>query len=330
MNRVGDLGEFNLIGRIARLLPTAPSVVEGIGDDCAVARIGDRFILLTADLSIEEIHFSRRYSSPENIGWKAATASLSDIASMGGTPLFGVTALACPPDTDVAFVEQLYQGMANAMSRFGATIVGGDTTRSVEGVIVDVMVVGEVRGPRFLRRKGAQIGDLLAVTGHLGLSAAGLHALQHGLTAPTLVHNHRQPSSRVREGQWLAGTPSVHAMIDISDGLVQDAGHLADASQLGINIFPERLPVYPPLTRFGEENAVDTTRLMLTGGEDYELLFALSAEGAEKTLEEFHREFRTAVPVIGEFTDAWTGVRLHAEPTDLAGYDHFRKTDDAP
>jgi thiamine-monophosphate kinase len=323
--RADDVGEFGLIRRIARLLPSAPSVIEGIGDDCAALRLGDRILLVSTDLSIQGIHFSPKYSAPEDIGWKAAAASLSDIAAMGGTPLFGLTSLACPPDTDVAFIEGLYQGIASAMSRFGTTVVGGDTSRNPDGIVLDVAVIGEPRSGRFLRRRGARIGDLLAVTGHLGLSAGGLDALRHGRSAPTLTYIHNHPSPRIPEGEWLARAEAAHAMMDISDGLVQDAGHLARANQLGINLYPERLPLYPPLARYCDEHGFDPKTFMLYGGEDYELLFALSASASRSAMEEFHREFRTVLTVIGEFTDAWTGVRIDGqEPPDAAGHDHFR------
>ncbi|MDX9971992.1 MAG: thiamine-phosphate kinase [FCB group bacterium] len=325
MMRIGDLGEFGLIERLARLLPSTPNVLEGIGDDCAAFRLGDRVLLVSTDLSIEEVHFRRTYSEPEDIGWKAAAVSLSDIAAMGGSPLFCLVGLACPADTEVAFVERIYQGMSTAASRFGATIIGGDTSRTDGPITLDVMVAGEARGGRFLRRKGARIGDLLAATGHLGLSAAGLHAIEHARSAPTLVQIHNHPSPRIPEGQWLAGTTVAHAMIDISDGLVQDAGHLAEANQLGVNLYPDRLPVYPPLGRYCDEYHLDPKEFILRGGEDYELLFALDSEESKRTLEEFHREFRTVVTVVGEFTDAWAGVRIDGQEPGQGGYDHFRQ-----
>jgi thiamine-monophosphate kinase len=162
MIRVGDLGEFGLIDRLARLLPTSPNVLEGIGDDCAAIRVGDRVLLVSTDLSIEEVHFRRTYCDPEDIGWKAAATSLSDIAAMGGAPLFCLASLACSPDTEAAFIERIYQGLSSAASRFGATVVGGDTSRTPGPLTLDVMVAGEARGGRFLRRKGARIGDVLA------------------------------------------------------------------------------------------------------------------------------------------------------------------------
>lgn len=324
MMRLTDIGEFGLIERLARVLPSSPHVLEGIGDDCAAVRLGDRVLLVSTDLSIEEVHFRRSYSEPEDIGWKAAASSLSDIAAMGGSPLFCLASLACPPELEVSFVERVYQGMASVVSRFGATIVGGDTSRTSGPITLDVMVVGEARGGRFLRRKGARIGDLLAVTGHMGLSAAGLHAIEHARNAPTLAHIHNHPSPRIPEGQWLAGTTAAHAMLDVSDGLIQDASHLVEANQLGINLYPDRLPVYPPLARYCDEYGLDPTSFMLRGGEDYELLFAIGATESKRMLEEFHREFRTVVTVVGEFTDAWSGVRIDGQEPPEGGFDHFR------
>ncbi len=136
-------------------------MVEGIGDDCAVLRVCDRLLLVSCDLSVEGVHFRRRYGSPEDIGWKAAASSLSDIAAMGGAPLFGLVSLACPGNRGVSFVEGVYDGLIDAMSQCGAVIVGGDTTRSQEYMTLDVIVIGETIGNRYLSRKGGLGGRCL-------------------------------------------------------------------------------------------------------------------------------------------------------------------------
>lgn len=325
MKTLGDIGEFGLIDRIARLLPGSPNVIEGIGDDCAVVRVADHVLLISSDLFIEDIHFRRSSATAEDIGWKAAAAGLSDIAAMGGQPLFGLVALSCPADTDVQFIEEIYHGIANILSRFGAVVVGGDTSRAHGLVTLDVTVIGESQSRRFLRRKGACSGDLLVVSGFLGQAAAGLHALEHGQAAPDLIDAHLHPKPRLAEGQWLCNHPAIHAMIDISDGLLQDAGHLAAASRLGVNIDPERLPVSPSLDQYCRKLALDPTQVMLTGGEDYELAFAVDAKGHEQTIHDFHHEFRTQLTAVGEFTDEWEGVRIGGAPTELSGHDHFKK-----
>ncbi len=324
MRTVRELGEFGLIDRLRRLLPTSPSVIEGIGEDCAVVRLGDRVLLVSCDQSIEGIHFRREYARPDEIGWKAAAVALNDIAAVGGAPLFALVGLGCPADTEVHYIEEIYRGMTSALARYGTVIVGGDTAKAPERIFLDVVVVGQALGNHFLRRKGAQVGDLLAVTGWPGMSGAGLHALQHGMQAPELIRAHLQPPMWLPEGQWLAARSAIHALIDVSDGLTQDAGHLAQAAHLGVNIVPEKLPVAEALARYCEEQGLVARELVLTGGEDYELLFAMSPRHYEQTLEEFHHEFRTLVTIIGEFTDAWTGVRVAGQEIDLTGFDHFR------
>ncbi|MBI4558088.1 MAG: thiamine-phosphate kinase [Candidatus Hydrogenedentes bacterium] len=324
MKTVRDIGEFALIERIARVIPTSPAVLEGIGDDCAVMRLDDRLLLASCDMSVEGVHFRREQAAPDDIGWKVAAAALSDIAAMGGTPRFALAAVSCPPDTPLTFVEELFKGMGNVLSQFGAVIVGGDTTRSRTGVAIDVTVLGEIYGDRYLRRTGAQIGDLLAVTGRLGLSAAGLHALEQRLDAPELVAAHFHPDPRIPEGQWLSTQTDVHAMIDVSDGLAQDAGHLVEASDLGINLNGERIVPAPPLAEYCQRHGLTALDFMLAGGEDYELLFALDPHSAPTLLDSFRTTFRTDATIVGEFTDAWTGIRLDGKPVAVAGFDHFK------
>ncbi len=318
------IGEFGLIHRIARLLPTAPSVVEGIGDDCAVLRVGDRLLLVSSDLSVEGVHFRKRYGSPEDIGWKAAASSLSDIAAMGGAPLFGLVSLACPGNRDVAFIEGVYDGLIDAMSQCGAVIVGGDTTRAQEHMTLDVTVLGETIGNRYLARRGALPGDALAVTGHLGLSGAGLRALTRNDAAPALVHAHYHPTPRISEGQWLSNRPEVHAMIDISDGLIQDVGHLAETARLGADIHAANLPVEPSLAQYCAKFGFDPAEFMLSGGEDYELAFAVDGAHAEDIVQAFRREFQVPIHIVGEFTEAWQSVRVDGQVPTRTGFDHFK------
>jgi thiamine-monophosphate kinase len=324
MRTLRDIGEFGLIDRLERILPTSPLVVEGIGDDCAVVRFGDKQLLVTTDLFIENVHFRREWATAADIGWKAAAASLSDIAAMGGAPLFCLTSLACSADTPSAMIEEIYQGMSSALSRFGAVIVGGDTACVETGIALDVVIIGETVGNRCLRRHGAETGDRVVVTGNCGTSGAGLHALQNGRDAPELVQAHLRPVPRISEGQWLCRRPGVHAMIDVSDGLLQDLGHIASFSYLGINVTSESVPVPSALSRYCSMNDCKPEAFILNGGEDYELAFTVAASEADAVLDAFHHEFRLETTSIGFVTDKWLGVRVDAEPIDTSGYDHFK------
>lgn len=323
MTTLGELGEFGFIDRIAPLLPQSAAVIEGIGDDCAVLEVGHRLLLVSCDLSIENIHFRRGVAKPEDIGWKAAASSLSDIAAMGGTPLFAVISLAAPADTKVEELLALYRGMRQATDHCGAAIVGGDTARSFEGITLDVTVIGESTGPRYLTRKGAEPGDFLAVTGLPGRAAGGLHAQETGADAPALLKAHYRPQPRIREGQWLCGRPEVHALIDVSDGVAQDAGHLARAAGLGIGIESEKLPVDAELGRYCTEKGLDARELILGGGEDYELAFAIGREQSGEILAAFSKEFDLPATVVGEFTADFEGVQVDGARPALRGFDHF-------
>lgn len=338
MSTLRDIGEFGWLKQMARLLPSAPTVIEGVGDDCAVVRVGDRLLLVSCDLSIENVHFRRAHASPENIGWKAAASALSDIAAMGGAPLFCLVAASYPPDCEIQYLESLYSGLLDAVTQAGAVIIGGDTTSSPDGIALDVTVIGEVVGNRYVSRRGAQPGDLLGITGWPGLAGAGLHALEKGDHEAVLVHAHTKPAPRIAEGQWLAASKEVHAMIDVSDGLEQDAGHLAEAAGLGLEIDPALFPKHPALFAYCRRHSLFPADFILGGGEDYEIAFAAAPNSQKAFVETFGLQFGTPIHFVGTFTDQWQGVRVRdtgppdrrersaherAKKPSRRGYDHF-------
>ncbi|HOZ47582.1 MAG TPA: thiamine-phosphate kinase [Candidatus Hydrogenedentes bacterium] len=325
MERARDIGEFALIRRLTSSLPKGEAVVLPIGDDCAVLRASAYPLLLSCDLAVEGIHFRRETASAEAIGWKAAAAALSDIAAMGGTPVCLLVSMACADDTDVAFAEELYCGLEGAASAAGAVIAGGDTTRSPSGLVIDVAVVGEAREGRYVTRRGAQSGDMLAVTGFLGRSAAGLDALERGVEAPALTEAHWRPTPRYDEGRWLCRRQEVRAMIDVSDGLLQDAGHLAEAAGLGIDVQSSALPADETLAAYGARHGLDVTRWALAGGEDYELAVAIAPDAFEEVSAAFREESGLPLSAVGVFTETWAGVRVDGAPTARRGYDHFAR-----
>lgn len=323
MSDVRELGEFGLIARFARNIAANAGVTAGVGDDCAVVRMGTQDLFLTCDAALEGVHFTRETAAPGDIGWRTAAAALSDIAAMGGKPLFVLVTLAAPSGSDAQWLERLFAGLNEAVEATGAVVVGGDTTRSDTGVVIDVMALGEPADFRYLLRKGAHPGDVLMVTGWPGQAAAGLAALRDGAYAPELAAAHLRPTPRIAEGQWLTGWPTTHAMIDLSDGLVQDAGHLADASACGVGIESSRVPVSEALTAFCGRVGNDPRRLALTGGEDYELAFAAAPEMAHALTDEFGRIFNLPATIVGRFTNEWHGVRVDGKPFSGGGWDHF-------
>jgi len=323
MISASDTGEFGLIDRIAHIMPGSPDVIEGIGDDCAVLRVGDRTLLASTDLFVEDIHFRWSYMTGEEVGWKAATAGISDIAAMGGRPLFLLVSLACPANTDTETLEAIARGIATAAKTHGAAVVGGDTTRHPTGVVIDIVALGEAVEGRYITRKGAQPGDILVCTGPFGGSAAGLHALENGIDAPTLIDTHKRPNALIAQGLCLVQQPGVHAMIDVSDGLVQDAGHIATRSNVGIEITSTDVPVHPALTAYCDSNSLNANTLALTGGEEYQLICAVGHDAIKKAKDAYRNEIGTDLVSIGLVDDKKEGVWVDDDRPQLTGFNHF-------
>lgn len=321
MTTLREIGEFGIIRRIAMLTPASPNVVEGIGDDCAVVRVGSELLALTCDLLLQDVHFRLDKSRLPQIGWKLAAASLSDIASMGAKPMFALASCGVPSDFEIEDLEQIFSGLNDCLAAYGAVLVGGDTTCHERGLVFDLMLAGRIEG-QYARRAGARPGDVIAVTGFPGCSAAGLQAQEQELDAPALIDAHIRPIPRVAEGQWLL--PRVHAMIDVSDGLAQDTGHIAKASQLCIDLDTAALPIAQELLAFCKRYGSDATALALAGGEDYELAVALPAENAESVCEEFAATFALPLTILGTCASGPAEVRVNGQTIDSGGFDHFR------
>lgn len=339
--KVAHLGERGLIRRIRELVGSgAPGVSVGIGDDAAVLLLaGNAQLLATTDLLLEDIHFRRRYAEPGDIGWKALARNLSDIAAMGGTPRFALVSLACPAETTTEAIEAFYKGMQAAAAPHGVVIVGGDTCASPGGLLVSVTLLGELAGaPRL--RSGARPGHLVAVTGTLGESAAGLSLLEvtTGTGGPSLdrldqeildrvSQAHRRPVARVSEGRWLGASSAVSAMIDLSDGLATDLGHLAVESRVGALVHLDRLPISPAVRRVAEQLGRDPIELAVTGGEDYELLLTADRAAVGGLAAGLRAATGTPLTAIGEVVEAKAGVQFvnaRGEPVPLGeGFEHF-------
>ena len=339
LRRVGELG---LIRRIRETAArhAAPGVRTGIGDDTAVLALTPGAALLaTTDLVIEDVHFRRTTAPPADIGWKAMAVNLSDIAAMGGVPLYALIALAVPNDTDVADIDALYAGMHEAAAPHGVAIVGGDTSASPAGWFITVTLLGEHAGtPRL--RSAARPGDAVAVTGSLGRSAAGLALLESGGArvaglAPAVVDEltraHLRPVARVAEGRWLGAAAGVHAMMDLSDGLATDLAHVCRESGVSARVLVDRLPL-AGATRTAAlavgRNPVDWAA---GGGEDYELLVTFAPESADALARGLREATGTPLTVVGEIQPGsepgGTAIRWLAaggEPLAVGpGYEHF-------
>jgi thiamine-monophosphate kinase len=290
--RLFELGEFGLLAELERR-----GLAHGIGDDAAVFHDG---IVVTQDMLVEDVHFRFAWTSWRDLGYKSAAVNLSDLAAMGAAPAGLLVSIALPPDTDVARLYELYAGVGET----GPPVVGGDTNAS-ERVAISVTAVGQ--SPRVPGRAGARPGDALVVTGPLGGSAAGLHALEHGLEGfDDLVAMHRRPPFRLDAAARLA--PVAHALIDLSDGIASDAARVAERSGCRLVIEVDRLPLAPRIGEVADEP-------FWTHGEDYELLAALAPRDADES----------GFAVVGR-CEQGEGVELLAEGErlDLEGWDHFR------
>jgi thiamine-monophosphate kinase len=300
------VGEFPLIERLTALLPQpSPDVWVGIGDDvAAIALDGERLLLLTCDVQVEGTHFLRG-GDPMRLGRKAAAINLSDIAAAGGVPKHFLISLVLPADTELEFVERLYEGFGAEARRFGADVVGGNTSRGAT-LAIDVTLVGESTRARLLRRDGARPGDRVIVTGRLGAAAAGLHLiLNTGAVLPEPLRREALdaleiPTPRVAESRLLVESGGVTAAIDVSDGLAADLGHVCDRSAVGVRLDAGAIPIHGAAEHLARAEGRTALDWVLGSGEDYELLFMAPAGRAEELVREVEERTRTSATIIGE------------------------------
>lgn len=328
------MGEFGLIGLLSEIVSRGvadPRILLGPGDDAAAWRVGDATLLATTDTMVQGVHFTTE-STWREVGWKALATNLSDIAAMGGVPQYALVALSLPDDTEVDDVVQLCHGMKEVADRFQVAIIGGNIS-SAPVAVVTLTVIGQAQPEGVLTRSGAVPGDLIAVTGYLGSSAAGFKMLTDHLrfapqTTAFLRKAHLQPWPRIAEGQLLV-KQGVRAAIDISDGLVADLGHLCKASQTGAVVKADAVPIHPEVTAAFPQECLD---FALAGGEDYELLFTASEEVVGRVKASMARSKHGAdcpITVIGEITPKGGVSVVDKEGRPLAagekGWDHFKK-----
>jgi len=308
--------EFELIAQLTKNLPHNDSVVIGAGDDCAVLECGapDRQLLFKTDAVVEGIHFTKD-TPPEQVGHKALARCLSDIAAMAGTPDAAVVTLGLPREYDVSMVEKLYAGLGALARAHNVAIVGGETTTSPERMFVSIALTGHVARGKAVLRSGAKVGDAIFVTGELGGSLAGKHL---------------DFEPRLAEARWLATHFKLHAMIDLSDGLAGDLGHILKASGGGgADLGSETVPVSraAKLTAKGSTNAKPALLAALTDGEDFELCFTLAAPSAVRLKDAWKEQFpKLKLTCVGKVTPE-PGIRLKDKYGVRAfnghGYVHF-------
>ncbi len=297
--KVSRIGEFGLIDRLKRFQNLTSVVVQGIGDDAAVLKLNAKcYQLFTTDMMVEDVHFLRS-KPPEKVGRKALACNISDIAAMGGIPSSAVVSLGVPKDLDVRYIEKMYAGMFSLARQFGVSLVGGDTVRS-EKIVINVALLGEVEKSKLVLRNGACVGDVIFVTGPLGGS------FRSG--------RHLNFTPRVKEARFLVEKFKPTAMMDISDGLSGDLGHIIKASGVGAVLDVARIPV----------NKGATLEQALHEGEDFELLFTLPGIFAQRFLKNCPRPFFP----VGKIVPAKNGLLLRelsgrTVPVRTKGFTHF-------
>jgi len=331
--KLSEIGEFGFIDRIAPLGLIRPhNVIRGIGDDCAVTKIDDNACLLvTTDLLIERVHFMRSWGPANILGRKSLAVNISDIAACGGVPQDAFVSIGVPDDVDLAWLDGFYAGLAGLAREYSVNLLGGDTTRSLTDIVINIAITGIVASDEVLLRKTARPGNIIALTGPTGLAAAGCELLLRGENAlepwaEALKAAHLDPRPHVPEGRYLAKSHACTAAIDISDGLSSDLSHICKQSGVGALIFEEKLPINHALREAAYHLGRDPLEWVLHGGEDYALLTSLNQD-AFPSMEVAVAERGIKLVAIGVVQEA-PGIRLqrrsgHEEILVPGGWNHF-------
>jgi thiamine-monophosphate kinase len=342
--RVSDIGEFGLIRRISDLLNKegirSERVTVGIGDDTAsfLQRPGYE-LLVTCDCMVEGRHYLPGKISSLDLGRRAMTLNISDIGAMGGRPLYALISLGLKAEVLVQYVEEMYRGFLLELRPFGASIIGGNLTKSGDGMFIDITLIGEVEQGKGLRRSGAKPGDVILVTGYPGQAAAGLQLL---LEAPDdskiighpLVKIYNTPSHRAQLGEAIAKAGCATAMIDTSDGFLGDLGHICEESNVGAELFKEKLPVNKDLREAALMLHRDPYDFFLGESDDYELVITCRPQDVAPLRSVITQCCPAPLTEVGRVTDAAREITLllpegDRRPVKLSGWDHFRLTSDS-
>ncbi len=329
--KLSRLGEFGLIERVRRATPKGRGVLIGIGDDAAWVANKFGSSLITSDLLIEGVHFDLNWTSLFNLGYKTLAVNLSDIAAMGGTPTYAILSLGIPLNLDIKAIDDFYRGIRSLAAKSGVALVGGDTNVA-NSLIICVCLVGDP--PQHpITRDGAKVGDDIYVTGTLGDAALALKLLQAKPPIPRrnpvtyLLSRHHRPTPRLTAGALLARERLASAMIDVSDGLLQDLGHICKASGVGAVISEANLPLSPAYRSLCDKAGA---LYALTGGEDYELLFCARPRHRGR-IKRLQLQTHVAITQIGTCVSKRNNIAVvdrdgKKRLLPHRGHDHFKKT----
>ncbi|WP_326946996.1 thiamine-phosphate kinase [Amycolatopsis sp. NBC_00348] len=311
---VAETGEFALIRAVTEGRRQPPGTLLGPGDDAAVIAAPDGRVVASTDVLVQGVHFRLDWSAPEQVGRKAVAVNLADIAAMGAAPTSVLVGIACPPDTPREVITALADGMWAEAERAGVGVSGGDMVRA-DQLVISVTALGDLGDREPVTRSGARPGDVVAVCGKLGWAAAGLAVLGRGFRSPVGVVNAQRAPEPPYEAGPRAALAGATAMIDVSDGLLADLGHIAEASGVGIDVRTADLDVPARLTEVGAALGADPLDWVLTGGEDHALVATFPS------FAELPEGWRT----IGVATMPDSGITVDGKPsTREGGWTHWR------
>ncbi len=350
-NPLKEIGEFGLIEQIQTWFGETVGDLEAIGDDCTVIPRGNQSMdLVTTDLLIEGTHFLFEKIKPEDLGYKSLAVNLSDIAAMGGRPKSVWVSIGLTNRADLRWLELFFQSMHQLAHEHNVRLMGGDTTKSQQHMVINIMVQGEATPDQVKYRSSARPGDVVFVTAPLGDSGGGLQLLlddrkdQAGHNEKKLIRSHNRPYPFVNEGIWLGNQTAVHALIDLSDGISSDAGHVANRSGVIIDIELADLPISNALIEASTKHGWDAVNLASSAGEDYVLLGTCDPSSWQSMKKSYSETFHSDMYAVGHVRDRTknqnragsktagltTGGQLRflkdGKPVDYEshGFDHFR------
>ncbi|MFH1654721.1 MAG: thiamine-phosphate kinase [Pseudomonadota bacterium] len=326
------ISERNLIDIISKgSLKRARGLLCGIGDDAAVIEAGEgRAWLISTDALFEGVHFDLGYTTPKKLGRKSLNVNLSDIAAMGGVPKFFLVSIGIPKTIDEGFVKSLYASMAECGREHGVELIGGDTSSSKSDLVISVTIIGEAKSGSVVFRSGARSGDSIFVSGMPGFSALGLEMLKRRIKKPSMfIEKHLDPTPQLKLGKWLADTGIVNSMIDVSDGLILDLDRIAQCSKVGYIVEIDKIVKDKKFDEVAGKMRLSREELILSGGEDYSLLFTVGKRNRSKFLKLLKQEksFCDTIYEIGRITDASTKKAVDSKGRTVKlpklGFDHF-------
>ena len=332
--KFSEIGEFGFIESIKKeCIASLKGVIKGIGDDCAVfGPYSGRVLLFTTDMLVEDIHFLMDKITPYQLGWKAIAVNLSDIAAMGGRPLFILLSLGIPVEMNVELIQDIYKGMKDICEHYRVNILGGDTVASPDKLIINISLIGDAKEKEVIYRSGARPGDKIYLTGNVGDSAAGLKILKTEISPPNSIGSHfikvhNEPKPLIETGRIIATSGLASAMIDLSDGLLSDLGHICKESGVGAMLFRSKIPLSSELKLLASLANFNPLDIALSGGEDYLLLVTVPEEKIQDLELLFKDKKPSPLYLIGEIREK-EGIGMvnddgSIEEIVLRGFNHF-------